>query len=95
MEYDGYQLYELLKNGQPTTLSHNGSTYTLCFVGQKVGSDNYLSIRDVDGQEKRFGCGWGTEQVWQALEHLSRGWDSQQVPPYRPYNEAEETESRY
>lgn len=92
MDYDGYQLYELLKDGAETTISHKGETYTLRFIGDKTGSDNYLSVRDGRGQERRFGWGWGSEQVFRALEHLERGWDTPQVPRYRPYNSAAETE---
>jgi hypothetical protein len=92
MDYDGYQLYELLKDGEATTLTHEGETYTLKFVGQKTGSDNYLLVRDCRGEEKRFGWGWSVEQAWHALHHLEQGWNSTQRPPYRPYDESEEEE---
>jgi hypothetical protein len=92
MDYDGYQLYELLKDGEATTITHTGSTYTLRFVGTPVGSDNYLSVTNQDGEEKKFGWGWGSEQVWRALEHLEKGWDTKQVPRYHPYNPNKETE---
>jgi hypothetical protein len=92
MDYDGYQLYDLLKNGAETTLRHQGSTYTLRFRGEPVGSNNYLAVTNQDGEEKRFGRGWGSEQVWRALDHLGRGWETTQTPPYCPYNEKAEVE---
>lgn len=95
MNYDGYHLYDLLKEGAETTLFHEGSTYKLRFVGNPVGSNNYLAVTNHNGEEKRFGWGWGSEQVWQALGHLERGWNSPQVPGYRPYNEAEEAKGTF
>lgn len=92
MDYDGYQLYDLLKNGEATTIAHKGSTYTLRFMGQPWGSDNYLSVVNGRGQEKRFGWGWGSEQCWRVIAHLEKGWDAPQQPPYRPYNEKAEVE---
>ena len=92
MKYDGYELYELLKDGEATTLEHEGETYTLQFVGQRVGSDNYLLVTNGRGEEKRFGWGWRVEQAWHALNHLEQGWDTRQVPGYRVYNENAEFE---
>jgi hypothetical protein len=92
MDYDGYRLYDLLKDGEATTIAHTGSTYTLRFMGTPTGSDNYLSVTNQDGEEKKFGWGWSAEQVWRALAHLEKGWDSEQTPPYRPYNEKAEVE---
>ncbi len=92
MDYDGYQLYQLLKDGAETTLKYRGNTYRLGFRGKPVGSDNYLAVTNQDGEEKRFGHGWGSEQVWRALSHLEAGWNTRQTPPYRPYDESEEEE---
>ena len=92
MDYDGYQLYELLKDGEATTIAHGGSAYTLRFMGEPTGSNNYLSVVDGRGQQKRFGWGWSSEQVWRALAHLEKGWDSEQVPAYRPYDPKKEVE---
>ncbi len=92
MDYDGYQLYELLKDGAETTLKYRGDTYRLGFRGKPVGSDNYLTVTNQDGEEKRFGWGCSAEQVWRALAHLEAGWTSKQSPPYRPYNEKAEEE---
>jgi hypothetical protein len=57
MDYDGYKLYELLKDGAETTLTHKGNTYKLRFRGEPVGSDNYLAVTNQHGKEKRFGRG--------------------------------------
>ena len=89
---DGYELYEQLKDGAETALSHKGSTYKLRFGGERTGSSNFLAVTNEAGEVKRFGWGWGAEQVWRALEHLERGWESKQRPPYRPYNELAEVE---
>jgi hypothetical protein len=95
LNYDGYHLYNLLKDGAETTLFHEGSTYKLLFRGTPFGSDNYLAATNQDGEEKKFGWGWGSEQVWQALAHLQRGWNSKQTPPFSPYNEAEEAKGTF
>ena len=92
MSYDGYHLYDLLKDGEATTITHSGETYTLKFVGEATGWNNYLLVTDRRRQEKRFGWGWSSEQVWRALEHLERGWESEQRPPYRTYNAQTEAE---
>jgi hypothetical protein len=91
MDYEGYKLYELLDDGEAHTITHNGETYTLRFVGERIGSESYLSALDSHGQEKRFGWGWGSEQVYQALNHLEKGWGTPQVPRYKPYDEKAET----
>jgi len=49
MEQDGYQLYELLKDGAERTLKHQGRTYKLRFRGKPVGSNNYLAVTNQDG----------------------------------------------
>lgn len=87
---DGYSLYELLKNGDPVDLEHGGKTYEFVFRGEPVGAYNYLSVTDNNGQQKRFGRGWGSEQVWRALEHLEKGWDEEQVPRYSSYDKSKE-----
>ena len=90
MDYDGYKLFELLDDGEAHTITHNGETYTLRFMGERIGSESYLSVLDGRGQEKRFGWGWGSEQVFHALNHLEQGWDTPQVPRYKPYDEKAE-----
>lgn len=92
MSTDGYQLYEKLKNGEETTTTHNGETYTLKFVGEATGGNNYLLVSDRRGQTRRFGWGYSSEQCWRFLEHLERGWESEQRPPYRDYNAQTEAE---
>jgi len=90
MDYDGYKLFELLDDGEAHTITHNGETYTFQFMGERIGDENYLSVLNGRGQEKRFGWGWGSEQVWRALDHLKKGWDTPQVPRYKPYDEKDE-----
>jgi hypothetical protein len=92
MEHNGYTLYDLLKDGAETTITHNGTTYTLRFVGQKTGSDNYLLVKDGRGQEKKYGWGWSSEICWRFLSHLEAGWDTPQRPSYKAYNAGAETE---
>jgi len=92
VKHDGYHLYNLLKEGAETTLFHEGSTYKLRFVGNPVGSNNYLAVTNHNGEVKKFGWGWGSEQVWRALEHLKAGWNTRQVPVYRPYDAKAEEE---
>lgn len=91
MEFeDGYVLYELLKNGDAVDVEHEGKTYEFVFRGEPFGAYNYLSVTDSTGQQKRFGRGWGSEQVWRALEHLEKGWDEEQVPRYSSYDKSKE-----
>jgi hypothetical protein len=87
MDYDSYQLYDLLKDGAAATINHKDSAYTLHFEGRPAGSNNYLSVTDRRGQQKRFGYGWGSEQFYHALTHLEKGCDTPQVPRYKPYDE--------
>ena len=87
---DGYSLYELLKDGDLVDVEHKGKTYTFGFKGDRIGAYNYLLVTDSNGQQKRFGRGWGCEQVWRALDHLKKGWDEEQVPRYRSYDNSKE-----
>lgn len=84
---DGYRLYGLLRDGNPVEVAYEDQTYTFVFMGVPVGSNNYLSVTDRSGEQKRYGRGWGSEQVWHALDHLKQGWDTKQVPRYRAYND--------
>jgi hypothetical protein len=89
---DGYALYEQLKDGANVEVDYGGKNYGFVFVGERTGTRNYLSVTDSNGEEKRFGRGWGSEQVWRALAHLEAGWSTKQTPPYRHYDESEEEE---
>ncbi len=93
MKYkDGYALYEHLKEGANVEVDYEGKNYGFVFVGERTGTRNYLSVTDSNGEEKRFGWGWSSEQVWRALAHLEAGWNTRQTPPYSPYNEKAEEE---
>ena len=87
---DGYSLYELLKDGDLVDVEHKGEHYGFAFKGEPIGAYNYLLVTDSNGQQKRFGRGWGSEQVWLALDHLKHGWDEEQVPRYRSYDKSNE-----
>ena len=91
MNLDGYELYEQLKNGEPVVVAHRNTDYRWQFVGKPVGSDNYLLVTD-GKKSNRYGWGWGSEQVWRALDHLKAGWNTRQVPAYRPYDAKAEEE---
>lgn len=91
MDLDGYRLYGQLKHGDPALIKHKGSLYRLQFVGEPVGTNNYLLLTS-DTVRKHYGWGWGTEQVWRAVEHLAAGLNTPQVPRYRPYDEKAEVE---
>ena len=73
MEQDDYLLFRLLDDGEAHTITYSGKTYTFQFMGERIGSENYLSVKASSGEEKRFGWGWSGEQVWRALEHLKMG----------------------
>ena len=87
---DGYSLYELLKDGAVVDVERDDKTYTFGFKGEPIGAYNYLLVTDSNGQQKRFGRGWGSEQVWLALDHLKGGWEEKQVPRYHSYNNSNE-----
>jgi len=90
MEQDDYLLFHLLDDGEAHTITYSGKTYTFQFMGERIGSENYLSVKASSGEEKRFGWGWGYEEVWRALDHLKKGWDTPQVPRYETYDEKDE-----
>lgn len=92
MNHDPCKLYEELSNNQPVKVDYDGQSYQFQFFGRKIGFENYLLVTDCRGQTKKFGWGHGTAQVGQALHHLSKGWDAPQVPVYRSYDEAAETD---
>lgn len=93
MEQDDYLLFRLLDDGEAHTITYGGKAYTFQFMGERIGSENYLSVKAGNGEEKRFGWGWSGEQVWRALDHLKRGWDTPQVPRYRPHDKKAEGKS--
>ena len=87
---DGYCLYELLKDGDLVDVEHKGKHYAFAFKGEPIGAYNYLLVTDSNGLQKRFGRGWGSEQVWLALDHLKGGWEEKQVPRYHSYDNSNE-----
>ena len=83
-QIDGYQLFRKLDSGEPITLSVNGQTYVLQFQGERFGGNNLLVVSAEDGRERRYGWGWESRLVFQALEELQGGWDSPQKYRYHP-----------
>ena len=84
--HDSYTLYPLLSNGDEVQVEHEGIIYSFQFKGNKIGSENFLLVKNPEGEEKKFGWGWGYEQVMRALNHLKQGWDSEQRPPFSLFN---------
>jgi hypothetical protein len=95
MTDDPYKLFEFLDGGDPVRIEIRGEFYTLQFQGNRIGVENFLLVTDRRGHQKRFGWGWGIDQVRHALHHLDRGWDQPQIPIYRPYNEDAEERGRW
>jgi hypothetical protein len=86
MKLDQYKLWPLLATGEEVPVEYEGATYLFKFYGNKIGSENYLLVKNPEGEEKKFGWGWSGEQIMRALDHLNQGWDTEQRPPFRPYN---------
>ena len=80
-KHDSYTLYPLLSNGEEVPVELDGVIYTFQFKGNRIGSENFLLVKNSAGEEKKFGWGWGYEQVMRALHHLEQGWDTEQRPP--------------
>lgn len=81
-----YKLYPLLSNGEEVPVEFGGITYSFKFHGNRTGSECYLLVKNPEGEEKKFGWGWGYEEVMRALHHLEQGWNTEQRPPFRLYN---------
>lgn len=94
MKLDHYKLYPLLANGEKVQVEYEGVIYRFQFRGLKWGSENYLLVTNPEGVEKKFGWGWGYEEVMRALNHLKKGWDTEQFPAFRLYNEKGEVEGK-
>ena len=84
--YDHYSLYPLLSKGEEALVEHGGVTYRFQFQGNRIGSESYLRVINPEGEVKKFGWGWGYEEVMRALDHLEKGWDTEQRPPFRLFN---------
>ena len=86
MKHCYYKLYTLLSNGDEVQVEHEGAIYWFQFQGNKVGSENFLLVKNPEGEVKKFGWGWDYEEVMRALHHLEQGWDTEQRPPFRLFN---------
>jgi len=85
-KHDSYTLYPLLSIGEEVPVEFGGIIYRFQFKGNKVGSENFLLVKNPEGEEKKSGWGWDYEQVMRALHHLEQGWDTEQFPAFRVYN---------
>ena len=86
MKHCYYKIYSLLRNGEEALVEQGGVMYRFQFQGNKIGSESYLRVINPKGEEKKFGWGWGYEEVMRALHHLEQGWDTEQRPPFHLYN---------
>jgi hypothetical protein len=76
---DGYQLFRTLDRNKKTTVAVKDKDFTLEFVGDGVGSDCWLEVRNEDGRVRKYGWGQRVEHVFQALEEMKLGWDKARV----------------
>jgi len=82
---DGYQLYDLIKDGMPQSVAVGETTFQFQFKEQKFGSCNWLEVTVANGEPKNWGLGWSCEVCWHCLQDLERGWDKPQSHRYKPY----------
>lgn len=82
-QYDGYELFGRLDNGDAIEVRVNGTVYRMQFEGSRYGGDNRLVV--TSGDETRwYGRGWEWVQVFEALEEMQKGWEQTQVYRFRP-----------
>jgi hypothetical protein len=85
-------LWERLKGGAAVDLDHDRDNFLLWFEGDPLGNNNALvAERRSDLSRRKFGPGYSSESVARCLDHLAKGWDSPQVPRYRPFAEKHNT----
>lgn len=82
---DGYQLYDLIKDGMPQSVAVGEATFQFQFKGQKFGSSNWLEVTAANGDTKKWGWGWSCEVCWHCLQDLEQSWDKPQRHRYKPY----------
>jgi len=83
---DGYKLFERLDAGDPVEITVKRVRYCLQFQGVRYGGNNFLLVTDQDGKQRKYGWGWESRCVFQALEEMQRGWDCRQTYRYRSTN---------
>ena len=81
---DCYQLFEHLAAGEPVEITVMNTRYKLQFQGDRYGGNNLLLVKSGDGKQRKYGWGWESGLVFQALEEMQRGWDRSQMYQYRP-----------
>lgn len=80
---DGYGLYDQLDTGDPVNVTVRGVTYRMQFQGVRFGGMNWLEVMSQDGEERKYGRGWESVQVFEALEEMQKGWATPQRYKYR------------
>jgi hypothetical protein len=90
---DGYKLFERLDAGDPVEITVKGVRYRMQFKGERFGGCNYLVV-SVEGQtQRKYGWGWESGVVFQALEEIQKGWEIPQRYKYRPMQGVTNTET--
>ncbi len=89
---DGYELFRQLNDGGPVQVEVNGVAYRMQFEGDRYGGDNCLVV-SASGKARRYGRGWESTLVFQALEEMQRGWQQPQMYRYKPMATVGEVEA--
>jgi hypothetical protein len=89
---DGYELFSQLDDGGPVQVEVNGVAYRMQFEGDRYGGDNHLVV-SASGKSRRYGRGWESTLVFQALEEMQRGWQQPQIYRYKPMDSVEQVEA--
>lgn len=89
---DGYELFRQLDDGGPVQVEVNGAAYRMQFEGDRYGGDNHLVV-STSGKSRRYGRGWESSLVFQALEEMQRGWQQPQTYRFKPMDSVEQVEA--
>ena len=81
---DGYQLFERLDAGDPVQITVQSTRFNLQFHGDRFGGNNLLLVTNENGKQRKYGWGWESGVVFQALEEIQKGWEIPQRYKYRP-----------
>jgi hypothetical protein len=81
---DGYKLFERLDAGNPVEITVKGTRFKLQFQGDRYGGNNMLLVTDENGKKRKYGWGWESGLVFEALEEMQIGWDRPRTYQYRP-----------
>ena len=81
---DGYKLFEWLDAGDPIEITVKATRYNLHFQGDRFGGNNLLLVTNEDGKQRKYGWGWESRLVFEALEEMQQGWNYSKMYKYRP-----------